>query len=95
MSEFQKRLRANDREAMANAICYPLRVNGQTPILVEDRAQFIRQFDAIFTPDVARAVLAADARKVFCSYQGIMLGNGVVWARKDAQGRYGLCAINE
>lgn len=94
MTEFQRVVRARNREATIKAIAFPLRVNSETPLIVEERNTLLRQFDRIFTPEVVKAILAADPRKVFCNCQGIMLGHGIIWAVRDDDGRYGVRTIN-
>jgi len=95
MAEFQARVRARDREALVDVIAFPLRVNGATILVVEDREALLRRLDQVFTAETMSAILAADARRVSCSWRGIMIGHGVVWAVKYYDGRFAVCGINQ
>jgi hypothetical protein len=96
MTELQRRLKAGDKEGLADLANFPLRVNhGKSkPLIVKDRAAFLRSFDQIYPPAVASAVAAADVRDLFANYQGVMLGQGIVWAHRTEKGHYGVIAVN-
>jgi hypothetical protein len=95
MAEFQERVRARDLEAVADAVAFPLLVYGATPLVVRDRKALLRQFDRVFDSETARAILAADLRRVSCCCRGIMIGHGVVWAVTGDDGRYAVRTINQ
>jgi hypothetical protein len=57
----QRAVASNDRPAVAGLMAYPLNVTaGGTRLPVPDAAAFLRQYDAIFTPDLT-AILAQPA----------------------------------
>lgn len=96
MADLQRRAEAGDKAGLANLIFFPLRVNHGTgkPLVVKDRAAFLAGFDHIFTPAMLTAVHALDPRDVFCNYQGVAAGHGLVWANVD-KGRHGVTVINQ
>jgi hypothetical protein len=55
----------------------------------------VRDFDAAFPAKVAKEVLDADPRVVFCRFDGFMLGHGVIWAGADEKGRHAVFVIND
>jgi hypothetical protein len=96
MTQLQRRVSAGDKTGLADLTNYPLRVNfkNRDPLIVKDRAAFLRDFDHLYSPSVAAAILKEDPRDVSCNYQGIMLGRGVLWADNRDGGHYGVIAIN-
>ncbi len=98
MADLQQRLKAGDKEKLAELILFPLRVNqsAQRHRLIQDRAAFVRDFEQIFNAKVTEKVLAADPRKIFCNYQGVMLGDGILWVGSDSkETSYGVRSINQ
>ena len=95
MTELQRLLKAGDKKALSELVTYPLRVNyNKGPLIVKDRAAFLREFDQIYSPAMVEIILKQDPRDLFCRDQGVMLGNGVVWAAKDRSGHLGVTAVN-
>lgn len=95
MTELQRLLKAGDRKALAELVNYPLRVNfDKGPLIVKDRAAFLREFDRIYSPAVVAEILKQDPRDLFCKSQGVMLGRGVLWADNEKGGHLGVIAIN-
>jgi hypothetical protein len=96
MTELQRRLEANDKNGLAELVNYPLRVNRSKggPLIVKDRAAFLRSFDQIYTPGAVSTILSKDPRDVACNYQGVMLEHGVLWMDNSKGGHYGVIAIN-
>src|ERR1700733_12979231 len=96
MAEVQLRLKAGDRGKVAEVLHYPLRVNIAVgkPLMVKDRAAMVRDVEKIFPAKTVAAALAANPRALFCKAEGVMLGDGVVWATNDAKKRLGVSAIN-
>ena len=83
-----------DPAEIAAFMAFPLRVNGKKTRVVSSREQFIRERARILTPDVVAHVRAADPGQVFCNSQGVMLGNGVLWAEVQDNDRLAVWVIN-
>ena len=95
MTELQRLLKAGDRKALSELVTYPLRVNyNKGPLIVKDRAAFLREFDQIYSPGMVEIILKQDPRDLFCRDQGVMLGLGFIWAAKDKSGHLGVTAVN-
>jgi hypothetical protein len=95
MAELQRQVKAGDKKALAELANYPLRVNGKKgiPLIVKDRAAFLKEYDRVYSPSVIAAILKEDPRNLFANSQGVMLGSGIVWA--DNGGNHlGVTAIN-
>jgi hypothetical protein len=73
---FQRAVRSEDREAIADLVALPLRVGGRR---VRTRDELLREHGSIWTPAVQRIVLAQRFDELFVNAQGVMFGNGVVW----------------
>ena len=95
MSELQRRLKDGDSQTIADLVGYPLYVRGRIPMILKNRAQFLREIEHVFTPAVIAQALAADPQLVFCRYTGIMLGRGVIWADSGDGESYLVYAINQ
>jgi hypothetical protein len=77
----QSALRDRDVPAVAALVDFPLQVNtegGRSRRV--GRAELHRSFDQVFTPPVLKAVLAQDPAALFQNHQGVMFGDGAVWA---------------
>lgn len=77
----QSALQQHDAPGVAALVAFPLRVGaegGRARRL--GRTELLRSFDKVFTPTVVQAVLAQDPAALFQNYQGVMFGNGEVWA---------------
>lgn len=98
MTELQRLLKAGDKKGLSELVSYPLRVNSakakKGTVTIKDRAAFLREFDGIYSPAVIEEALKHDPRYIFCNYQGVMLGNGIVWATNEKGGRLGVFVIN-
>ena len=91
--ELQSRLKSGDHARVAELVNFPLRVNSKTPLVVKDKAAFLKSFDEIFPKALIDWVQTHDSRDVFCNSKGIMLGDGPIWA-SNRGGHYGVSAIN-
>jgi hypothetical protein len=77
----QSALQRHDAPSVAALVAFPLRVGtegNQARRVV--RAELLRSLDRVFTPAVVKAVLAQDPAALFQNGQGVMFGNGEVWA---------------
>ena len=80
-SRLQKSVGAGDRAAVAGMIRYPLRVNHdpQHHITVASAAEFIRQYDAVFTPVIRQGIAKQTAAKLSGTHDGVMIDGGRLW----------------
>lgn len=80
LGNLQQAVRSGDRQTVAQAMRYPLAVHlrGATQ-MVPDSAAFLGQFDQIFRPGVAAAILQAPERGLYCDARGVMVGAGYIW----------------
>ena len=93
--ELQRLLKAGDKKGLSELVDYPLRVNyNKGPLIVKDRAAFLREFNRIYPPAMIETILQQDPRALFCKDVGFMLGNGFVWVDKDSSGRLGVHVVN-
>jgi hypothetical protein len=99
---FDARLRSaangNDRDAFADLVIYPLRVNrDRRSIMIGNREEFARNAARIITASVRNDI--ANQRGFFCRDIGLMYGRGTVWVEVvPASGaqpeRYGVSTVN-
>ena len=76
--DVQDAIRRNDAQAIAALIAYPLH-NGED-FLAYSRDDFVAAYDHIITPHVREVVLTQTWTGLFANVDGIMFGDGEVWA---------------
>ena len=79
--KFQKAVGSGNREMVSTMVNYPLRVNTRTgtKMVVTNRAELVRQYDAIFTPPVRAAIVTEKPAKLSGGRDGVAVAAGVVW----------------
>jgi hypothetical protein len=84
----QDAVRSGDATRVSSLVSFPLRINrrGTRPLAVQ-RAEFLRRYARIFTPEVQAAVLKQDLAAIFENSAGVMFGDGEVWAAGVCPGR--------
>jgi hypothetical protein len=87
VASLQKALAADDRNAVAGLVSYPLVVSaGGQDLEIADQAAFVRQYDRIITEDIKRNILEQRLDDIFVNRQGVMVGSdGKVWALPDGK----------
>jgi hypothetical protein len=79
--DFFEKLRAaverNDRNAVAEMVHFPLRVNGQ--YRVANPNAFLRVYNWVFDANVRAAIKQQRTECIFGNWQGFMAGRGDVW----------------
>lgn len=94
----QKAVADGDKEQVADAVLYPLRVNANgTSQNYKDKAAFLADYDSIMTDSVKKALTDQKLDTLFVNYKGVMVGNGEIWfgVSPDAKDKYGIIAINK
>ena len=76
LERLQRALVAEDADAVAALVSFPLRVGGRR---VRTPQEMARDYRAIWTPSLQRLVLAQRVEELFVNVQGVMLGDGAVW----------------
>jgi len=78
---FFEKLRAaverNDRNAVAEMVHFPLRVNGKYK--VANRKEFLHVYHRVFDVKVRKAIKQQRTECIFGNWQGFMAGRGDVW----------------
>lgn len=82
VASLQKALAADDKQAVAKLVSYPLMVSlGGQELEIENQAALVRQYDQIFTKTIKENILAQPLNDIFVNKQGVMVGSdGKVWA---------------
>ena len=67
----------HDWDALSEKISYPIAINGTT---VNNREDFLKlDIDGKLNQEFVEAVRAETCRKMFCNWQGVMMGDGQIW----------------
>jgi hypothetical protein len=82
--KFLKAAVRGDRAAAAEAVSYPLRVNGDRPKTIRNKAELLAQWSGVFTPALVAKLREAVPHEMFVRQGMAMVGDGVVWF--DAKG---------
>lgn len=96
LRRLQKAVGAGDRATVAGMVNYPLRVNRGPDVhtLFPTRGELLKRYDAVFTPDVRRAILSDTLTQLLGGTNGVPLGRGVVWMTSTCDtGRPPVCRI--
>lgn len=79
-NDLQRGVAANDANAVAALMRYPLLVHvGGKKRQVADAATFKREYSQIVTPEIAKAIAAQTFDGLFVNWEGAMIGKGQVW----------------
>jgi hypothetical protein len=103
LQNVQRAIAAGDRATIASMVRYPLRVNHgpANHSMIATRGELLKRYDAVFTPEVRRAVGATNLNDVLGGIDGVALGRGAVWltstcaAQRPRKCRLGLSSINQ
>ena len=81
VQKLQRTIGAGDRAGVAGMVKYPLRVNRDSAhhALVAGPAELVRQYDAVFTPAIRRAILSETPAGLAGSRDGVAIKRGLVW----------------
>lgn len=77
----QKAVGAGDRAAVAGMVKYPFRVNRDAThhANIETAAELLKQYAAVFTPGIRKAIVTETAAKLTGSPDGVAIKAGAVW----------------
>ena len=91
----QRIVKTGDKKQFASLIHYPIRVlDGKHSIEISSPSDFVEKYSSILTPDVKHAILAQSATCLFGNGQGMMVGRGQLWFRKESSGDMKIITIN-
>ncbi|OMF37286.1 hypothetical protein BK133_06705 [Paenibacillus sp. FSL H8-0548] len=87
---------ADEKKAVAELVLFPLQVNGENPVKITSKADFIEKYDQIITQSVKDALAAQKVEDLFVRDQGVMVGDGELWFGASAEEPqvYGIIAVN-
>ncbi len=88
---------SRDAHALGALVRYPVRLNDGNAGHVEigDAAALEHRFADALWPTLRRAVLGRQPDELFCNADGVMYGDGAVWADPDRDGRrFRIAAFN-
>jgi hypothetical protein len=98
---FRTALKNQDAGLLASVVEFPLALNysPDDSISLDTPTALQSHFQEAFPPSIRDAVLKEDPTQVSCSYDGIMYGNGDVWAEplggpEPSETRYRVVAVN-
>jgi hypothetical protein len=73
---------SGNQESVADVMGFPFDLNnGGKTVAINNRAEFKRRYDEIFTPAVVKRLAQASPQAVFCQADGVGFANGTVWTR--------------
>lgn len=73
-----------DQQAIVNLVSYPFSTYDAGTLLktYESSDELLNDFDQVVTPPILEAMSKADYSTLFANDQGIMIGNGELWANQ-------------
>lgn len=88
-------LGGGDKQKVAAMVQYPLRANvDKTHRLIRDSAEFVKDYNRLFTPAVVKAVERQQPECLFANWQGVMIGHGEVWFEEQKNRSIKIKTIN-
>lgn len=90
----QRIVKEDDKSGFAASVQYPLHVYGANTFEIVTRAQMIRKYASIITPDARRAILDQSPDCLFGNGQGVMAARGTVWFQKQPGGKMKIITLN-
>jgi bifunctional ADP-heptose synthase (sugar kinase/adenylyltransferase) len=80
IDSLQRAVATANRADVAALVRYPITVSLKGKrTTIKNAAAFIKNYDAIMTPDIVKAVVEQKYADLFVRDQGVMFGNGEVW----------------
>jgi len=103
LKKVQRAIASGDRAIIASFVRYPLRVNRgpDSHSMIAARSELLKRYDAVFTPEVRRAVGATNLNDVLGGTDGVALGRGLVWltstcgAERPRKCRLAISSVNQ
>lgn len=83
--QFQNAVKTNDKNVVAASMAYPVGVTLAKRTTIANAREFLRHYDAIFTPAYKAKVAAGIPRNMFERNGNLMLGSGEVWFQNDGK----------
>ena len=88
-------VRAQDKQKVAGMIRYPLLINmPKSHKQIRTIAEFIAEYDRLFTTSVRKAVEEQRPECLFENWQGVMIGNGEIWFEELPKSGMKIKALN-
>ncbi|MRT55197.1 hypothetical protein GJV11_03595 [Enterobacteriaceae bacterium RIT693] len=79
-NNLKAQIAAKNKPEVAKLVAYPITVKlGGKKVQIKSQPQLIKNYDAIFTPDLVAAVSAQQYEDLFANDQGLMIGKGQIW----------------
>jgi hypothetical protein len=95
LTRLQRIVRSDDKAQFASVTHYPVRVlDGSRVTEISSPSDLVRNYSSVLTPDVRHSILAQSATCLFANGQGMMIGKGQVWFRKEPSGDMKIITIN-
>ncbi|MBN9684634.1 MULTISPECIES: hypothetical protein [unclassified Corallococcus] len=77
---FQKAVAAHDAKTVAALVAYPFTATvGGRKVKLPDAAAFVRHYDVIVTPAIAKVITRQRYADLFVNTDGVMFGQGEAW----------------
>lgn len=80
-------IKTGNKQEAASFIEYPIAFDrgSEKALYIINKEQFISRYAEIITPRIKSEILYAVPHNMFNNYEGVMLGNGVVWFNADGR----------
>jgi hypothetical protein len=95
LAGLQSVVKSEDKEQFASLVQYPVHIfGGKKGKEIRTRADLIRSYSSIMTPDFKHAILAQPSECLFANGQGVMVGGGRIWFQKQSDGAMRIITFN-
>ena len=84
MKLFWDSLKNGDKQEVASCISFPIQVSVKGKVqTLQNKQQLLATYSDVFHRDFVAAVSGCPPRNLWNNYQGLMLGNGLIWFNSD------------
>jgi len=85
IQRYWRAVKADDKQVVASFYKYPFRIVTMkgTKLRISNEAEFVSHYSEIIPSETKNIIIAAVPHDMFHNWQGVMLGDGVVWFDYD------------
>jgi hypothetical protein len=95
LASLKAAVKAQDKHKVAGMVQYPLLVNmSKGHKKMKNAAQFIAEYDRLFTAPIRKAIEEQTPACLFANWQGVMIGDGEVWFEEQPHGSMKIKTLN-
>jgi hypothetical protein len=95
--ELRSAVRRKDKNATAALFDFPMSIRGKKKRTIRTKSEFLRLYDSIITPGVAKELASTSPAQLWGRDQGICVASGILWLNANMQkpNRFVITSVND